>query len=57
MFQKLMPGISKAIRIIAEKEKCVAVFLIGIPSAPVAYYSKENDITSKVIVEFNKAKD
>jgi len=57
MFQKLMPGISKAIRIIAEKEKCVAIFLIGIPSAPVAYYSKENDITSKVIVEFNKAKD
>jgi outer membrane protein len=57
MFQKLMPGISKAIRIIAEKEKCVAIFLIGIPAAPVAYYSKENDITSKVIDEFNKAKN
>ena len=57
IFQKMMPGISKAIRIIAEKEKCVAIFLIGIPAAPVAYYSKENDITSKVIDEFNKAKN
>ena len=57
IFQKMMPGISKAIRIIAEKEKCVAIFLIGIPAAPVAYYSKENDITSKVIDEFNKSKN
>ena len=57
IFQKMMPGISKAIRIIAEKEKCVAIFLIGIPAAPVAYYSKENDITSKVIDEFNKDKN
>jgi Outer membrane protein len=56
MFQKMMPEILKAIRNIAEKEKCVAIFLVGIPNAPVAYYSKENDITSKVIDEFNKAK-
>jgi outer membrane protein len=57
MFQKMMPGILKAVKIIAEKEKCVAIFLVGIPNAPVAYYSKENDITSKVIDEFNKARN
>ena len=57
MFQKMMPGILKAVKIIAEKEKYVAIFLVGIPNAPVAYYSKENDITSKVIDEFNKARN
>jgi outer membrane protein len=57
MCQKMMPGILKAVKIIAEKEKCVAIFLVGIPNAPVAYYSKENDITSKVIDEFNKARN
>jgi outer membrane protein len=57
MFQKLMPGIIKAINNVAEKEKRVAIFLAGVPNAPVAYYSKENDITSKVIDEFNKSND
>jgi len=57
MFQKLMPGIIKAINNVAEKEKRVAIFLVGVPNAPVAYYSKENDITSKVIDEFNKSND
>ena len=57
MFQKLMPGILKAVKNIAEKEKCVGIFLVGLPNAPVAYYAKENDITSKVIDEFNKAKN
>jgi len=56
IFEKIMPEILKAIKNIAEKEKCVAIFLVGVPNAPVAYYSKENDITSKVIDEFNKAK-
>ena len=54
MTQKLMPGIQKAIKNIAEKEKYVAIFLVGIPNVPVAYYSKENDISKKVIEEFNK---
>ncbi len=57
MFQKLMPGIMKAIKNIAEKEKRVAIFPVGVPNAPIAYYSKENDITSKVIDEFNKSND
>ena len=55
IFEKIMPEILKAIKNIAEKEKCVAIFLVGVPNAPVAYYSKENDITGKVIDEFNKA--
>ncbi len=54
IFEKMIPGISKAIKNIAEKEKYVAIFLVGIPNAPVAYYSSENDITSKVMDEFNK---
>ena len=54
---KLMPGILKAVKNIAEKEKYVAIFLVGVPNQPVAYYAKENDITSKVIDEFNKAKN
>jgi outer membrane protein len=53
MFQKLMPDIIKAVKNIAEKEKYVAIFLVG-PTAPIAYYSKENEITSKVVDEFNK---
>ncbi len=56
MFQKLIPEISKDIKNIAEKEKYVAIFLVGIPNTPVAYYSKENDITARVIDEFNKSK-
>ena len=54
MTQKLMPSIQKAIKNIAEKEKYVAIFLVGIPNVPVAYYSKENDISKKVIEELNK---
>jgi len=54
--QKLMPAIEKAVKNIAEKEKYVAIFYVGVPNAPVAYYSKENDISKKVIEEFNKIK-
>jgi outer membrane protein len=57
MFQKLMPGIIKAINNVAEKEKRVAIFLVRVPNAPIAYYSKENDITSKVIDELNTAEE
>jgi outer membrane protein len=55
IFEKIMPEILKAIKNIAEKEKYVAIFFVGSPNTPVAYYSKENDITGKVIDEFNKA--
>ena len=52
--QKLLPGIVKIVRAIAEKEKYT--FVIDIASTPVAYYSKENDFTKKVIEEYNKSK-
>jgi Outer membrane protein len=54
--QKLMPAIEKAVKNIAEKEKYVAIFYVGVPNAPVAYYSKENDFSKKVIEDFNKVK-
>ena len=50
----MMPAMLKAIKNIAEKEKYVAIFPVGIPNAPLAYYSKENDISKKVIEELNK---
>jgi len=56
MFQKIIPEILKVVKNIAEKEKYVAIFPVEIPNGPVAYYAKENDITSKVIDELNKAK-
>ena len=55
-FNPLIQDITKAINNIAEKEKFTAIFLVGIPNAPVAYYNKENDITSKVLEAFNKAR-
>ena len=54
IFQKIMPEILKIVRNIAEKEKYTLVIDIG--TTPVPYFTKENDITSKVIDEFNKAK-
>jgi len=54
MTQKLMPGIIKIVRTIAEKEKYALV--IDIATMPVPYYAKENDFSKKVIEEFNKAK-
>ena len=53
MTQKLMPGITKAVRSIAEREKYTLI--IDIATMPIPYYAKDNDITGKVIEEFNKA--
>jgi outer membrane protein len=55
IFEELKPRIIKAMNNVAEREKRVAIFLLGVPNAPIAYYSEENDITSKVIDELNKA--
>jgi outer membrane protein len=52
--QKLLPGIVKIVRAIAEKEKYTLV--IDIASMPVPYYTKENDFSKKVIEEYNKSK-
>jgi outer membrane protein len=54
MTQKLMPGIIKIVRSIAEKEKYTLV--IDVATMPIPYYSKENDFSNKVIEEFNKIK-
>jgi len=54
MTQKLMPGIMKIVRTIAEKEKYTLV--IDVATLPIPYYAKENDFSKKVIDEFNKAK-
>jgi outer membrane protein len=52
MTQKLMPGIMKIVRTIAEKEKFTLV--IDVATMPIPYYAKENDFSKKVIEEFNK---
>ena len=54
MTQKLMPGIIKIVRSIAEKEKYTLV--IDVATMPIPYYAKEGDISNRVIEEFNKSK-
>jgi len=54
MTQKLMPGIIKIVRSIAEKEKYTLV--LDVATMPIPYYAKENDFSHKVIEEFNKTK-
>lgn len=53
MTQKLMPEIMKVVRSIAEKEKYTLI--IDVATTPIPYHAKENDITGKVIEEFNRA--
>ncbi|MCX5849103.1 MAG: OmpH family outer membrane protein [Deltaproteobacteria bacterium] len=52
--QKLMPGISKAIKVIAEKEKYTLI--LDVATMLIPYYAKENDISKRVIEDFNKMK-
>ncbi|MBN1365589.1 MAG: OmpH family outer membrane protein [Syntrophaceae bacterium] len=54
MTQKLMPGIIKVVRSIAEKEKYTLV--IDLATMPIPYYAKESDFSKKVTEEFNKIK-
>lgn len=54
MTQKLMPGIIKIVRSIAEKEKYTLV--LDVATMPVPYYAKESDFSKKVIEEFNRTK-
>ena len=53
MTQKLMPGIMKVVHSIAEREKYTLI--IDVATTPTPYYAKDNDITGKIIEEFNKA--
>ncbi len=51
---KLIPEIMKVVRIIGEREKYTLI--LEISSMPVPYFAKENDISKKVIDEYNKPK-
>jgi outer membrane protein len=50
--KKLVPDILKVINAIGDKEKYTLIIDIG--TSPVAYFAKENNLTQKVIEEFNK---
>ncbi len=50
--KKLVPDILKVINLIGDKEKYTLIIDVG--SIPVAYFAKENNLTQKVIQEFNK---
>jgi outer membrane protein len=50
--KKLVPEILKVINAIGDKEKYTLIIDLG--STPVAYFAKENNLTQKVIEEFNK---
>jgi len=50
--KKMIPEILKLVQSIGEKEKYSMI--VDISAIPLAYYSKENDLTKRVIDEFNK---
>jgi outer membrane protein len=50
--KKLLPDIMKLVQAIGEKEKYTMIIDMG--QIPLAYYAKENDLTKRVIEEFNK---
>ncbi len=51
--KKMIPEILKLVQSIGEKEKYSVI--IDVSAIPLAYYSKENDMTKRVIDEFNKS--
>ena len=50
--KKMIPEILKLVQTIGEKEKFNMI--VDISAIPIAYYSKENDLTKRVIEELNK---
>ncbi len=50
--KKMLPEILKLVQAIGEKEKYTMIIDIG--QIPLAYHAKENDLTKRVIEEFNK---
>jgi outer membrane protein len=53
LYQKIVPEIMGLIRTIGEKEKYTMI--IDVSAIPLAYWSKESDITKRVIDDFNKS--
>lgn len=51
--KKIIPEILKLVQAIGEKEKYSMI--VDVSAIPLAYYAKENDITKRVIEEFNRA--
>jgi outer membrane protein len=52
ILKELMPEIMKVVNAIGDREKYLLI--IDISTVPVAYYAKENDLTKRVVEEFNK---
>jgi outer membrane protein len=52
ILKKMIPEILKLIQAIGDKEKYSMV--VDVSQVPIAYHSKENDLTKRVIDEFNK---
>lgn len=50
--KKMIPEILKLVQSIGEKEKYSMI--VDISAIPLAYYAKENELTKRVIEEFNK---
>jgi len=50
--KKLLPEIMKLVQAIGEKEKYTMIIDMG--QIPLAYFAKENDLTKRVIEEFNR---
>ncbi|MCX7981290.1 MAG: OmpH family outer membrane protein [Syntrophales bacterium] len=52
LVNRFVPDVMKIVESIGKKEGYNAI--IDIASVPIAYYNKENDLTPKIIEEFNK---
>jgi outer membrane protein len=50
--RKILPEVLKIVQAIGEKEKYSMI--VDVSAIPLAYYSKENDLTKRVVEEFNK---
>ena len=53
LYQKLVPEIMGLVRTIGEKEKYTMI--VDISAIPLIYHAKENELTKRVIEEFNKS--
>ncbi|MEE9910658.1 MAG: OmpH family outer membrane protein [Deltaproteobacteria bacterium] len=53
--QKMIPEILKSVRAIAEKEKYTLI--LDISTMPMPYHDKTQDISKKVVEEYNKAQN
>jgi outer membrane protein len=50
--KKMIPDILKLVQAIGEKEKYSMI--VDVSAIPLAYFAKENDLTKRVVDEFNK---